>query len=56
LDFHPFHVTVLLLSVLIVTSILADGASNWLEGSMLVTAYVIIAMIYFFNPSASAAA
>lgn len=49
LDFHPFQVAVLLISVLIVNSILSDGHSNWLEGSMLITAYVCIAMIYFFE-------
>jgi len=49
LNFHPFQVTVLLLSVLIVANVLKDGESNWLEGSMLVTAYVAIAMIYYFE-------
>lgn len=31
LDFHPFESVVLLLSVLIVNVIVADGQSNWLE-------------------------
>eukprot|EP01066_Platyproteum_vivax_P011629 Platyproteum_vivax@DN5276_c0_g1_i1.p1 len=49
LNFHPFMVTVFVLSVLIVTGMLADGTSNWLEGSMLVTAYIAVALIYFFE-------
>mmetsp|Transcript_11466 Transcript_11466/g.29664 ORF Transcript_11466/g.29664 Transcript_11466/m.29664 type:complete len:422 (-) Transcript_11466:82-1347(-) len=47
LDFHPFQVTVLLLAVLIVANVLKDGESNWLEGSMLVTAYCAIGLIYY---------
>jgi len=49
LNFQPFKVMVLLLSVLIVGNVLKDGESNWLEGSMLVTAYVTIATIYLFE-------
>lgn len=49
LDFHPFQVTVLLCAVLIVANVLQDGSSNWLEGSMLTTAYVSIATIYYFE-------
>jgi len=51
LDFHPFQVTVLLLSVLLVANVLRDGESNWLEGSMLCTAYCAIALIYYFSDS-----
>jgi len=49
LDFHPFQATVLLLAVLIVANVLQDGSSNWLEGSMLTTAYMSIAVIYYFE-------
>jgi len=49
LNFHPFQVTMLLLSTLVVTGVLQDGHSNWLEGSMLLTAYVAIALIYWFE-------
>jgi len=47
LDFHPFQATVLLLAVLIVSNVLQDGVSHWLEGSMLCTAYIAIAIIYY---------
>merc|ERR1712137_1174034 len=49
LDFHMFHVAVLLTSVLIVANIINDGMSNWLEGSMLCTAYFLIGTIYFLQ-------
>lgn len=47
LDFHPFQVAVLVFSVMIASNILQDGQCNWLEGSMLVWSYFIIAFIYF---------
>lgn len=49
LDFQPFQACVLFMSVVIVSNVLQDGESNWLEGSMLCTAYGAIAVIYFFE-------
>lgn len=49
LDFHKFQVAVLVMSVLIVSNIINDGKSNWLAGSMLVTAYFLIATIYLLE-------
>jgi len=51
LDFHMFQLGVLFLSVVLVTCILGNGTSNWLEGLMLVTTYFILALIYFFEGS-----
>jgi len=49
LNFGPMHTGVLLLTVLIVGSITSDGESNWLEGAMLIAAYIMIAVLYWFN-------
>jgi Ca2+:H+ antiporter len=49
LDFHPFQLLVLLFSVLVVSSILSNGQTNWLEGVMLLLAYIIITFIYYFE-------
>jgi len=49
LNFHAFQLTVLLLSVFLVTTILNDGRSNWLEGVMLLVTYFLLALIYFFE-------
>jgi Ca2+:H+ antiporter len=46
LDFHPFQMTILFLTCIIVTSILANGQTNWLEGLLLLLAYFIISAIY----------
>jgi len=48
LNFGPLNVTVLTLSVLVVLAIVVDGKSNWLEGYMLFTAYVIVSVLYWF--------
>jgi len=52
LDFRPFQAVVLCLATLIVSNILKDGESNWLEGSMLTCSYLIIAVMYFFESTA----
>jgi len=49
LDFHPFQATTLMLSVLMVANVLKDGITNWLVGSLLMSAYTTIAMIYFID-------
>mmetsp|Transcript_75407 Transcript_75407/g.245277 ORF Transcript_75407/g.245277 Transcript_75407/m.245277 type:complete len:411 (-) Transcript_75407:94-1326(-) len=50
LDFRVFDSTVLILSVFITSIVLHDGASNWLEGAMLVATYILIAIICWFIP------
>jgi Ca2+:H+ antiporter len=47
LDFHPFQSFMLFFAVIICTSVLSNGQTNWLEGLMLLMAYVIVATIYF---------
>jgi len=47
LDFHPFQMFLLFFAVIICTSVLSNGQTNWLEGLMLLMAYVIISTIYF---------
>lgn len=49
LVFDTFELISIVLSVLIVNLIVADGESNWLEGAQLLAAYVIIAMAFFFH-------
>jgi len=36
--------------VMIVNLIAADGKSNWLEGAMLLGAYVILGAAFLFHP------
>ncbi len=50
LVFNMFELVSILLSILIVNLIVADGESNWFEGAQLIAAYVIIAIAFFFHP------
>jgi len=47
LNFGIMHVSVLIISVLVVLSIVVDGSATWLEGYMLCSAYVLIAVMYW---------
>merc|ERR1719343_40726 len=48
LNFRPMSTGILLLTVLIVAGLTGDGESNWLEGVMLLAAYFIICITFFY--------
>ncbi|KAJ1847550.1 hypothetical protein LPJ70_001475, partial [Coemansia sp. RSA 2708] len=50
LYFSPFTTVVLFITVLLVNYIIGDGRTNWLEGLVLIIAYVIIGVAYFLYP------
>jgi len=50
LDFNPFELVAVAVSVLIANSISSDGKSNWLEGSLLLATYIVIGLAFFFHP------
>jgi len=47
LIFGVFELVALILSVLIVHTVVDDGESNWLEGLLLLVAYIIIAVTFY---------
>lgn len=49
LDFHVFETACLLLTVLIVSSVLASGTSDWLRGVMLLVAYFLVAASFWVH-------
>eukprot|EP00914_Ancora_sagittata_P012094 GHVO01023356.1.p1 GENE.GHVO01023356.1~~GHVO01023356.1.p1 ORF type:complete len:444 (-),score=51.85 GHVO01023356.1:74-1405(-) len=51
LAFPQLSAAVLMLTILIVIGVVQDGESNWLEGVMLMVAYCIIAVVYWFEPN-----
>ncbi|WFD01475.1 hypothetical protein MOBT1_000140 [Malassezia obtusa] len=51
LYFHNFETITLVVSVLLVSSLIQDGKSNYLEGSMLVALYLVIALSFWVQPS-----
>jgi Ca2+:H+ antiporter len=50
LVFNEFELIALMAAVLIAGLVSLDGESNWLEGAMLLTIYVIIALAFFWLP------
>jgi Ca2+:H+ antiporter len=50
LDFNPFELVAVMVAVVIVNSINADGKSNWLEGTLLLATYAVLGIAFFFHP------
>ncbi|CDS03808.1 hypothetical protein LRAMOSA06763 [Lichtheimia ramosa] len=51
LFFENFETVVLFASVLIVNYLIQDARSNWLEGALLLCAYAIIGLAFYFHPT-----
>ncbi|KIK63046.1 hypothetical protein GYMLUDRAFT_41354 [Collybiopsis luxurians FD-317 M1] len=51
--FDPFQSLVLYLSVQTMTHVVGDGKSNWLEGAILISLYVVIAVSFWFYPGSN---
>jgi Ca2+:H+ antiporter len=54
LNFGPFELVAVAVAVLIANSISADGRSNWLEGVLLLAAYTVLGLAFYFLPGAEA--
>jgi Ca2+:H+ antiporter len=50
LNFNPFELVAVAVAVLITNSISSDGKSNWLEGTLLLAAYVVLGFAFYFHP------
>ncbi|KAI5998865.1 hypothetical protein EDD15DRAFT_214484 [Pisolithus albus] len=48
--FDPFESVVLYIAVQTMSQVVADGKSNWLEGTILICLYVIIAVSFWYYP------
>eukprot|EP01065_Artemidia_motanka_P035663 TRINITY_DN43564_c0_g1_i1.p1 TRINITY_DN43564_c0_g1~~TRINITY_DN43564_c0_g1_i1.p1 ORF type:complete len:620 (+),score=197.70 TRINITY_DN43564_c0_g1_i1:57-1862(+) len=53
LNFHPFSMTCMVLSVIVVNTIVTDGKGNWLEGITLLITYVVVAVAFWYVPEHS---
>lgn len=50
LNFNPFELVAVAVAVLICNSISSDGNSNWLEGTLLLATYTLLAFAFYFHP------
>ena len=48
LSFSVFEIISIILAVMIINNLAADGRCNWLEGAQLISVYLIIAIAFFF--------
>ncbi|TPX72654.1 hypothetical protein SpCBS45565_g00225 [Spizellomyces sp. 'palustris'] len=51
LAFSAFETSVMFVSVFVVNSVIQDGQTNWLEGVMLLGAYIVIAWAFYVMPN-----
>lgn len=50
LNFNPFELVAVAVSVLIANSVSSDGRSDWLEGTLLLATYVVLGLAFYFHP------
>lgn len=50
LYFSTFETAIMFVSVFITNLVILDGESNWLEGAMLLSTYLIAALAFFYYP------
>lgn len=51
LAFSPLSTVILVISVIVTMAIVQDGESNWLEGVLLISAYLIVSVVFWFDNS-----
>lgn len=51
LDFSLFEAVAVALAVLVANLISLDGRSNWLEGTLLLSTYTVLALAFYFHPA-----
>ena len=52
LAFTSFEVVAIVLAALVTRELIEDGSSNWLEGLLLLTMYLILAFGFYHLPDA----
>ncbi len=50
LNFNPFELVAVAVSVFVANSVSSDGSSNWLEGALLLATYAVIGLAFYFHP------
>lgn len=51
LNFNPFEVIAVFLTVAVANLISLDGRSNWLEGTLLLATYAVLGAAFYFHPA-----
>jgi Ca2+:H+ antiporter len=51
LNFNPFNVVALIVAVVVTNLISFTGRSNWLDGTLLLATYLILAVAFYYHPT-----
>jgi Ca2+:H+ antiporter len=51
LNFNPFNVVALIVAVIVTNLISFTGRSNWLDGTLLLATYLILAVAFYYHPA-----
>jgi Ca2+:H+ antiporter len=51
LNFNPFQVVALVIATAIANVITSGGRSNWLDGTLLLAAYIILSVAFYYHPA-----
>mmetsp|Transcript_60381 Transcript_60381/g.143928 ORF Transcript_60381/g.143928 Transcript_60381/m.143928 type:complete len:501 (-) Transcript_60381:71-1573(-) len=51
LNFGTLNTTVMTISIIVVLSMVVDGSSNWLQGYLLMVAYLVVGVLYWNLPN-----
>lgn len=54
--FTPFEVAAMVMTIVVVRNLTADGRSTWIEGMMLLAVYLMLAIGFFYLPADAATA
>ena len=49
MNYPPFELILLVLSVCVTTVCMRNNTSNWLQGSLLITSYIMVSIGFYFE-------
>ena len=49
MNYPPFEVILLVLSICVTTVSMRNNTSNWLQGSLLITSYVMVSIGFYYE-------
>jgi Ca2+:H+ antiporter len=51
LNFNPFEVVAVAIAVTVTNLISFRGASNWLDGVLLLATYIVLGVAFYYHPA-----
>jgi Ca2+:H+ antiporter len=51
LNFNPFEVVAIIISIIVANLISFSGRSNWLDGTLLIATYLVLGVAFYYHPA-----